>query len=147
MVPSEQSKKLGKILLVEDSNSIREIIKTLLTREGGFTVEACATGHEAIEKAAVFKPQLFLLDVIMPEIDGPSTLTELRKISALGEVPVIFVTGNTSKQDIKFYIELGAIGVIAKPFNFAGLPVFIKKLWDNFHRSHDKGAFSIAIFK
>lgn len=109
--------QIEKILYVEDEPDIQMIVEIALRDVGGFILETCSSGREAIEKAQGFKPDLILLDVMMPEMNGPSTLAELRKLDATATIPVIFMTAKIQPQEIKYYKDLGAVDVISKPFD------------------------------
>ncbi|MAF96254.1 MAG: hypothetical protein CMM60_10945 [Rhodospirillaceae bacterium] len=121
---------LQRILYVDDEPDIQEVAKMTLEAIGGFTVETCNSGQEAIEKAAGFAPDLILLDVMMPGMDGPSTLQELRKLPKITETPVIFMTAKVQAQEIEEYKKMGAADVITKPFDPMTLSEQVKKIWD-----------------
>ena len=106
---------LQRILYVEDEADIQEVTEATLEVMGDFTVEACSSGQEALDKAAGFAPELILLDVMMPGMDGPTTFSELRKIDATSKTPVIFMTAKVQSHEAETYVELGDIGVIRKP--------------------------------
>ena len=72
--------ELNRILYVEDEPDIQAVARISLESVGGFTLRICSSGEEALENAVEFNPQLLLLDVKMPGMDGPTTLTELKKI-------------------------------------------------------------------
>ena len=108
---------MERILYVEDEQDIQEITKLALEELGGFTVEVCNSGKEAIEKAPEYHPDLILLDVMMPEMDGPSTLAALRDLPSTAQTPVIFMTAKTQSYEIDRFKALGAIDVIKKPFD------------------------------
>ena len=84
---------------------------------GGFAVTLCQDGREALEKAPRVRPDLILLDVMMPGMDGPQTLAALRRAPELAAVPVVFMTAKVQAAEVAHYKTLGAIGVIAKPFD------------------------------
>ena len=109
--------QIEKILYVEDEPDIQMIAEIALRDVGGFTLEACSSGKEAIEKAEGFKPDLILLDVMMPEMNGPDTLLELRKLNVTAATPVIFMTAKVQPQEVEYYKDIGAIDVISKPFD------------------------------
>ena len=121
---------INRILVVEDEPDIREIVTAALEALGGYTVEPCASGDEAIEKAAAFDPDIILLDVMMPGMDGPTTLGKLRDIAGLEKTPVIFLTAKAMPAEIERYISLGALGVITKPFDPSTICKEIESLWD-----------------
>ena len=122
---------LNKILHVEDEPDIQEVARMALEAIGGFTVETCSSGQEAIDKAPVFSPDLILLDVMMPGMDGPKTLQELRKIPEFVDPPVIFMTAKVQGGEIDEFKRLGAIDVIAKPFDPVALSDQIREIWNN----------------
>lgn len=133
---------LRSILLVEDDVDILDIAETVLTSHGGYTVEACASGEVAIQKAPVFRPDLILLDVMMPKKDGPTTLKELRTIPALAGTPVIFLTAKVQSKEVTQYLQMGAIGVIPKPFIPMTLCETVLAIWNQAFHS-DKSEKSI----
>ncbi len=84
---------------------------------GGLTVEACESGQRALEVVEAFAPDVILLDVMMPSMDGPATLEAMRALPAFANTPVVFMTAKVQAREIAEYLELGAIGVIRKPFD------------------------------
>jgi two-component system OmpR family response regulator len=120
---------LKKILYVEDEADIQFITKTLL-QKNGFFVEACSLGAEALQKVSDFQPDLLLLDVMMPQMDGPATLQELRKLPETSSTPVMFMTAKVQKTEQEIYSKLGAIGVISKPFDPMTFVQTLTALWD-----------------
>ena len=123
------SEELNRILYVEDEPDIQAVAKLALEQVGGFTLEVCSSGKEAMEKAEAFAPELILLDVMMPEMDGPTTLQNLREISSLKETPVVFMTAKVQPQEIEEYLQMGAVEVIAKPFDPMALSDQIRSIW------------------
>lgn len=115
--------------MVDDDADIRTIAHLSLTAVGGFTVELCDSGPEAIQKAAYFNPDLILLDVMMPGMDGPTTLKELRRIPALAQTPVVFMTAKVQPQEIAQLLACGAMDVLAKPFDPMALPDTLNRIW------------------
>ena len=95
----------------------------------GFNLEVCSSGKEALEKAEDFKPHLLLLDVMMPGMDGPSTLAELKKLPGLRDTPAIFMTAKVQPQEVEQLFTYGAIDVIAKPFDPMTLAETIRNIW------------------
>lgn len=93
--------ELKKILYVEDEPDIQMIARVALENVGGFELMVCSSGPEAIEKAESFGPDLLLLDVMMPGMDGPSTLQELRKIPSIAKTPVMFMTAKVQPQEVE----------------------------------------------
>lgn len=105
-----------RILLVDDDEDICQIARMSLELIGGHEVLALSSGKEALAAACEFAPDLMLLDVSMPEMDGPQTLVALRQLPGLSEVPAVFLTARTQGKDVMHYRALGASDVIAKPF-------------------------------
>ncbi|OXT01604.1 hypothetical protein B7H23_01105 [Notoacmeibacter marinus] len=105
-----------RVLYVDDEPDIREIATISLGLGDEFAVKSCASGEEAVPLAKTWQPDVILLDVMMPVVDGPETLRRLRSADETSDIPIIFVTARTQKQEIESYIALGALGVIPKPF-------------------------------
>ncbi len=120
---------LRRLLYVEDDPSILAIVKLTLEGLGKFVVHSCTSGSEAIETGAGFKPDLILLDVMMPGMDGPTTLKALRQLPGLATTPAIFMTATTGPDDVAELMAQGAIAVIAKPFDPLTLCEEIKSAW------------------
>jgi CheY-like chemotaxis protein len=124
---------LTRILYVEDEPDIRAIAKLALETVGGLIVELCSSGQEALEKVNGFKPDLILLDVMMPGMDGPTTMETLRKNGTTATLPIAFMTAKVQASEIQRYTDMGAIGVIAKPFDPMQLAETVKRLWKEHH--------------
>jgi two-component system OmpR family response regulator len=120
---------LERILLVEDEPDIQAITRVALEMIGGFKLEVCNSGVEALQKAPEFAPDLILLDVMMPVMDGPGTLAALRNLTQTATTPVIFMTAKVHPSEVAEYIKLGALDVIAKPFDPMHLASNIKTIW------------------
>ncbi|GIZ53105.1 response regulator [Noviherbaspirillum aridicola] len=121
---------LNNILYVEDDADIRMVAQLALEAVGGFNVRLCGSGQEAL--AAIgdgYRPDLLLLDVMMPGMDGPSTLAELRRLPATAATPAAFMTAKVQAGEIAHYRSLGALGVIAKPFDPMQLAQQVRALW------------------
>ncbi|MGM0526355.1 MAG: response regulator [Pseudomonadota bacterium] len=125
--------ELKRVLLVDDEPDIQAIAKLSLDKVGGFTSLICSSGYEAIEQIADFKPDLVLLDVMMPDLDGPHTLKELKKRGLLDDTPVVFFTAKVLNSEVEELKELGAQDVIAKPFDPMKLPNQLKDIWSRTH--------------
>jgi CheY-like chemotaxis protein len=106
-----------RILHVDDEPDIREIVDLSLGLNPDFQVRTCASGDEALAAAAEWSPELILLDVTMPRMDGPTTLSGLRKNPKTTDIPVLFMTARAQPREIEQFIALGAQGVISKPFD------------------------------
>jgi CheY-like chemotaxis protein len=106
------------VLLVDDDASIREVIQLTLEVIGGWTVQLAASGAEALQRVQEQTPDVILLDMMMPGMDGPTTLSKLRAASSGGSVPVILLSAKLSqRRDDQQFAGLGVAGVIGKPFD------------------------------
>ena len=124
---------LAKVLYVEDDPDIREVAHLALALVGGLDVHICASGEDAIAEAPAFAPDLLLLDVMMPGLDGPSTLQRLREHPALADTPVVFMTAKVQRQELAALRALGAIDIVAKPFDPMRLADDIRAIWARHH--------------
>src|SRR3990167_7830853 len=121
--------KLNKILLAEDEADIRTIAKIALEDIGKFTVSYCVSGNDALKKAPDFLPDLILLDVMMPGLDGVSTFKALRALAEFKDTPIVFMTAKVQANEIAFYLQLGALDIIFKPFDPLTLAEHLRTLW------------------
>ncbi|WP_445376315.1 response regulator [Niveispirillum fermenti] len=124
---------LDRILYVEDEEMLRVVTNLALTRIGNFTVELCDSGTKAVDTAKRFRPDLIMLDVMMPGMDGPSTLRALQADPETTEIPVIFITAKVQPREIEAFRALGVIDVIAKPFEPMNLANQVRSLWNRHH--------------
>jgi CheY-like chemotaxis protein len=120
-----------RILHVDDEPDIREVVNMSLSLSSDFDVQACACGTDAISTAAAWSPSLILLDVMMPDMDGPTTLKELRKNPQTAEIPVLFMTARAQSSEVAHFISLGAEGVISKPFDPMTLATQVRGFYQN----------------
>jgi len=120
---------MNKILHVEDEADIRAIARIALEEVGGFSVDLAESGEEALRKAEAWKPDLILLDVMMPGMDGPTTYRALRRSEATASIPVIFMTAKVQSHEVDQYKSMGALGVLAKPFDPMTLADEVRNLW------------------
>jgi len=125
--------QLQRILYVEDEPDIQAVAKLALEMVGGFSVKICSSGEEAMREAAAFAPDMILLDVMMPGMDGPTTLQNLRENPALATVPVAFMTAKVQPAEVSHYKSLGALDVIAKPFDPMALAGQVRAIWESRH--------------
>lgn len=125
--------KLTRILYVEDEPDIQTVARLALETLGGFTVQICSSGDEALQRAPGFQPQLILLDVMMPVMDGPSTLKMLRALPQFAGTPVVFMTAKVQPSEVAHYLGLGAVDVIAKPFDPMTLSTQVQAIWTRCH--------------
>jgi CheY-like chemotaxis protein len=127
--------ELKKILYVEDDTGIQLVAKLALEDVGGMEVKICSSGQEALDIANVFQPDLLLLDVMMPGLDGPSTLQELRKLGHTRQTPAIFMTAKVQPQEVEELNQLaGTIAVIAKPFDPITLADQLRQAWNSYQQ-------------
>lgn len=119
-----------KILMVDDDEDIRKVGSLSLQRVGKFEVVQAEDAESALALARIEQPDLLLLDVMMPGMDGPTALQTLRQDPQIRHIPVIFMTAKIQPKDIEQYHSLGAIGVIKKPFDPLTLPSEIRKMLD-----------------
>lgn len=124
------TKPLQSILLVDDEADIRTVARLALEAVGGFTVHECASGFAAPAAIAEHAPQLVLMDVMMPGQDGMETLKALRATPGLPAVPVVFMTAKVQPQEVAVLRSLGAIDVIAKPFDPMTLAQTVRQIWE-----------------
>jgi len=122
--------KLARILCVDDDPDIRIVLEFALHRVGGLEVAICATGIEALARAQDFAPDLLLLDAVMPGMDGPATLRKLRAIPALADVPALFLTAKADSEEMERFDEMGAHGLLAKPFDAMKLAEVVRAAWE-----------------
>jgi two-component system, OmpR family, response regulator len=106
-----------RVLYVDDEPDIREIALLALSLDPEFEVRSAASGLDALRIVSQWYPDIILLDVMMPGLDGPGTLVKLRDEAATSSMPVVFITARAQSQDMQSFAALGARGVIAKPFD------------------------------
>ncbi len=124
------AESLKRILYVEDEESIAEVAIMTLEDLGGFEVKHCSSGQEALDALAAFAPQLVLLDVMMPVMDGPKTLQNMKDRPDAKDIPIIFMTAKAQVHEQEFYKSLGAIGVVVKPFDPMALCDTLVDYWE-----------------
>lgn len=106
-----------RVLHVDDEPDIREVVQISLGLDPDFETRSCSSGSEALASAADWNPDIILLDVMMPFMDGPATLVRLREHVSTANIPVAFMTVRALAPDAERFRSLGAVGVIPKPFN------------------------------
>jgi CheY-like chemotaxis protein len=121
---------LRKVLVVEDDPDIQLVAELALSAIGGLEVEVCGSAMDALDEAVTFRPDLILLDVMMPGMDGPSALDALREIPEIARTPVVFMTARAQPQEIARYMQMGSLGVIPKPFEPQALAATLRALWE-----------------
>lgn len=118
----------ARILIADDNPDNLDIFRTRLAVHN-YEIVTATDGEEALLRAREKQPDLILLDVMMPEMDGPTTLWALRDIEAIASTPVIFVTAKAQPIEVKSYRDLGAVEVFTKPFQPMRLPDQLRELW------------------
>lgn len=124
---------LRHVLCVDDENDILQVARLSLEAVGGFTVTLCEGSAKALDAIRAARPDLVLLDVMMPEMDGPTTLARLLADPELRRIPVVFMTAKVQPPEMEHYLGLGAVGVIAKPFDPMALAGQITEIWKRHH--------------
>ncbi len=125
------SEELQRVMCVEDDPDIRLIVEFSLATLGDYAVCMCPDGQTAIDQAPGFKPDLVLLDVMMPGLNGPETLVALRLLPQMKGVPVVFMTAKAMPNEVEDLLQHGATGVIVKPFDPVTLPQDIRIYWEH----------------
>ncbi len=131
----EAPKHLRNVLVVDDDRFIRLAVQKSLSATSDIHVAVCESGAEAIEVAKRSTPDLVLLDVVMPDLDGPGTLKKLRAVDGLTETPVVFFTAGPDVELVNRLQSLGASGVIEKPFDPATLANRLIAFWSDATRA------------
>ena len=124
---------LERILYVEDETDIQAVAQVALEAVGAFTLKICSSGEEAVATVDSFAPDLLLLDVMMPGMDGPATLAAIRALPGGAAIPAIFMTARVQAHEVEALTALGAIDVIAKPFDPMTLAGQIRDSWARHH--------------
>ena len=117
MTSPDQAPQIRKVLMVDDEPDIRRVGQMSLELVGHLQVVLAGGGEEAVDVATREQPDVILLDVMMPRLDGPATLDLLRASPATAGIPVIFMTAKVQKHEVEAYLARGAKGVIFKPFD------------------------------
>ncbi len=130
------SASLRRIMYIEDDPDIQAIARLALEEVGGFEVAICGSGGEALRRLRDFRPDLILLDVMLPGMDGLSTLTLLRQNMGDALAPVVFITARLQAPEMAAYRRAGALGIIAKPFDPVTLPEQLARIWEGRHDRH-----------
>lgn len=121
--------ELKRIFHVDDEPDIREIVRISLEMVGNFEVEQFASGMEILDHGWSALPDMIILDVMMPGLDGEQTFAKLREIDGLAEIPIVFMTARASDTDYQRLRALGAADVLVKPFDPMALPDQVREIW------------------
>lgn len=129
-------KPLNRILFVDNDQDILTIAKYCLDDLRYTTVKYLTSGEAAIYEALLFKPDLIIMNVIMPKMDGITTFTLLRKIPSLEEIPVVFITAKVQREEIANYLKMGVFDVIIKPFDPLTLTTIVENIWKKYTKEY-----------
>jgi len=131
--------EIRKILLAEDEADIRKVAQISLQFRGGWEVLLATDGEDCLAKAAQDRPDLILLDCMMPKLDGYETCRRLKQDPALREIPVIFLTAKAQEAEVRKGLSLGAVGYLIKPFNPMSLAAEIRKILEGYGVAFSQG--------
>jgi two-component system, cell cycle response regulator len=131
---------LRTLVYADDEPDLRVIVQIALNLSQGLTVQTAESGEQALQLARELQPDLLLLDVMMPGLDGPATLQRLRADPAIARIPVIFVTAKATPENVARFRALGASAVIAKPFDPMQLAAQVLSLWQTIAPQPQRGS-------
>jgi CheY-like chemotaxis protein len=129
-------KSVQHVLCVDDEGDILDVARMCLELVGGLRVSCCSSGREALDFVNENVPDLVLLDVMMPGLDGPATLKEMRSRPKLDAMPIVFMTARVQPAEVQAYKASGATGVVPKPFDPMTLASQINDIWTKYHEQH-----------
>jgi two-component system OmpR family response regulator len=125
------TRKIQSVLYVDDDPDMRAVVEATLRSIAGLAVHIAVSGEQAIDLAYECRPDLIVMDVMMPGLDGPSTLERIRERALLADIPIIFLTAKVLPAAVAHYLQLGAIGVMSKPFDPPRLYDDLSAIWNN----------------
>ena len=120
---------LNRICYVEDDEDIQRIVRMSLERVGKMTVQVVSDPTAAIDAMSTFKPDLVMLDWMMPVLDGPALFRKMKENPVTSTLPVVFITAKAAQRDLDELLKLGAVGTISKPFSPKDLPDQLRAIW------------------
>ncbi|MDQ6992526.1 MAG: response regulator [Mariprofundus sp.] len=123
--------QLKRILYADDELDLQQVATIALEMVGGFTLKICNSGLEAVAAYEAFAPQLMLFDVMMPDLGGPEAFEKIKRLSVYQQTPIIFMTAKNKPAEIQQYLNMGALAVIAKPFDPMSLASELQTIWEN----------------
>lgn len=123
--------ELKKILYAEDEPDVQTVVELTIQTMSEYEVKICDNGKKLLECVEEYNPDLILLDVMMPEMDGPTTYKKLQDNQKTKNIPVIFMTAKAQVHEVENFKDTGAIGVITKPFDPMNLCDEIQTIWRN----------------
>jgi len=122
-------KELKKILYAEDEPDVQTVVELTVETMSDYEIKVCNNGKRLLECVEEYSPDLILLDVMMPEMDGPTTFKNLQLNENTNKIPVIFMTAKAQVHEIETFKEIGALGIITKPFDPMNLCNEIEEIW------------------
>jgi len=122
-------KELKKILYAEDEPDVQTVVELTVQTMSDYQIKVCDNGKKLLDCVEEYNPDLILLDVMMPEMDRPTTFKILQADENTKKIPVIFMTAKAQVQEIEIYKKTGALGVIIKPFDPINLCDEIQEIW------------------
>lgn len=123
-------KKLKRLLYAEDETDIQIIVETIIQSMSDYELKICNNGKEVLEKVEEYQPDLIVLDVMMPEMDGLTTFNNLQANEKTKEIPIIFMTAKAQVHEVNEILKTGIIGIITKPFDPMNLITNINEIWE-----------------
>jgi len=123
------ARPLNRVCYVEDDEDIQRIVRMSLERVGKMTVEVVGDPTAAIDAMTKFKPDLVMLDWMMPVLDGPALFRQMKTRPETSALPVVFITAKAGQRDLDELVSLGAAGTISKPFSPKDLPEQLRAIW------------------
>jgi CheY-like chemotaxis protein len=127
------TRELRHILCIDDERDILDVAQMCLETVGGYTATCCNSAGEALQRVAQIKPDIILLDVMMPQMNGPDAFAALQAIPEIRDVPVVLMTARIQPSEVKAYMKLGVAAVIAKPFDAMTLAGDVRAIWEARH--------------
>jgi two-component system OmpR family response regulator len=126
----DQPGQLKCVLCIDDEEDFQSIIKISLERLGGIKAHFCTDPQHAMARAREVKPDLILLDLVMPGLDGATLFKRLQADADLAPIPVVFLTAIMTGPEARNLNSLGAAGILVKPFDVLGLPRRFSEIWN-----------------
>lgn len=123
------NKPLKRIICIDDEDDILQVASMCLETIGGYEVTVCHNGEQGVKKALEIIPDLIMIDVMMPGLDGPATLEKIRMHDMLDGIPIVFMTARVQPGEVEEYLQLGAASVVAKPFDPMTLAKEVQAIW------------------
>lgn len=124
-------KELKKILYAEDEPDVQTVVEMTIQAMSDYEIKICENGKKLLDCVGDYNPNLILLDVMMPEMDGLTTFKNLQQNENTKDIPVIFMTAKAQVHEVEKFKEIGALGVITKPFDPMSLCDEILEIWNN----------------